>query len=180
VAWDPRRIRQFLTGVITLGELEGISKQEQYEMAKAGHRHFKQGKLDSARKIFEGLVALDPRDAYFHMTLGAIAQRDNHLAEAEKCYTRALEINPYSAHALANRGEVRMLTGHMADGTKDLLRALEEDPGCKEEATKRARATINMVITQLQEAGISVSPPSPKAKKPRSKKGPVKKSRSTR
>src|SRR5262245_51773069 len=34
--WDPRRLEAFLRGRITLADLEGISKQEQYEMAKIG------------------------------------------------------------------------------------------------------------------------------------------------
>src|SRR5688500_18668115 len=127
VAWDPKRLMKFVAGVITLGELEGIGKDQQYEMAKLGHRFIRQGKLKEAKTVFEGLVALDPHDAYFHLALGSIAQRDDELEEADERYTRALEINPYSPHALANRCEVRMMQGRMLDGAKDLIRALEED-----------------------------------------------------
>ena len=158
---------KFVAGVITLGELEGVTKEQQYEMAKLGHRFIRSGKLKEAKAVFEGLVALDPHDAYFHLALGSIAQRDDDLEAAEERYTRALEINPYSPHALANRGEVRMMQGHMLDGAKDLLKALEEDPDCREEATKRARATIGVVLQQLEEAGVAVG----EKKKP----GPTKK-----
>lgn len=170
VAWDPKRLAQFIAGVITLGELEGISKEEQYEMARLGHQLLRQGKLADAKKVFDGLVALDPRDAYFHLALGSIAQRGDDLEEAERRYTRALEINPYSPHALGNRGEVRMMLGKMVEGAKDLTKALEEDPECTCEATKRARATIGVVLQQLEEAGHSSG-----KKKPTKKPGPAKK-----
>jgi tetratricopeptide (TPR) repeat protein len=156
VAWDPKKLIKFVAGVITLGELEGITKKQQHEMAKLGHRFIRQGKLKEAKAVFEGLLALDPHDAYFHLALGSIAQREDDLDEAEERYTRALEINPYSPHALANRGEVLMMKGRMLDGAKDLLRALEEDPKCREEATKRARATIGVVLQQLKAAGVEV------------------------
>jgi tetratricopeptide (TPR) repeat protein len=163
VAWDPRRVRQFLSGEITLGELEGISKDAQYEMAETGHRLLTQGKLDDAKKVFEGLAVLDPHDAYFHLALGAVAQKSSDLEAADRHYSRALELNPYSCHALANRGEVRMMSGRLVEGAKDLLRALDEDPECREDATQRARATMAVVLEQLNEAGIAI-PTSPDIK----------------
>lgn len=175
VAWDPKRLAQFIAGVITLGELEGISKEEQYEMAKLGHQLLRQGKLDDAKKVFDGLVTLDPRDAYFHLALGSIAQRGDDLEEAEQRYGRALEIDPYSPHALANRGEVRMMLGRMVEGAKDLMRALEEDPDAVHEGTKRARATIGVVLQQLEEAGVSAKKERPGGKTERKRPGPTKK-----
>jgi tetratricopeptide (TPR) repeat protein len=156
VPWDPRRVRMFLTGAITLGELEGISKEAQYEIAEVGHQHLQQAHYDQAKQIFDGLAVLDPHDAYFQMALGAIAQRTGALEEAEARYSRSIEINPFSCHAYANRGEVRLLTGRLVDGAKDLLRALEEDPECREIATKRARATLGVVVQELRDAGIEI------------------------
>src|SRR5207237_4831936 len=72
VAWDPRKVRMFLTGVITLGELEGISKEEQYEIAEIGHQHLQQAHHEQAKQIFEGLAVLDPHDAYFQLALGSV------------------------------------------------------------------------------------------------------------
>jgi Flp pilus assembly protein TadD len=145
-----------LTGAITLGELEGVTKDQQYEMAKVGHRYLSQGKLDDAKSVFEGLAVLDPYDSYFQLALGAIAQREGDLAEADARYSRAIELNPCSSHALANRGEVRMMGGRLVEGAKDLLRAIGEDPDGREPTTRRARATIAVVLEQLAEAGIDV------------------------
>lgn len=151
-AWDPVRIEQFLRGQITLGDLEGITKHEQYEMAKVGYSYLTSGKLDRARTVFEGLLALDPYDAYFHTALGSIAQQQSNLDEAEARYTRALEINPFSPVARAHRGEIRMLRGRVGEGAEDLIRALQEDPEGREPSTIRARATLQAVREQLEAA----------------------------
>lgn len=156
--YNPIRLEQFLRGQITLGDLEGITKQEQYEMAKIGFSYLTSGKLAQAKTVFEGLLALDPFDAYFHTALGSIAQQENQLPEAEKRYTRALEINPFSPVAFANRGEVRIAMGKLGEGSQDLVRALEEDPGAQYPSTLRARATIQVVRDNLASMNL---PPLP-------------------
>lgn len=156
-AWSPHRFEQFLRGQITLGDLEGITKEEQYEMANVGYSYLASGRIEPAKTVFEGLIALDPFDAYFHTALGAIAQQNGDLQEAEARYTRALEINPCSPTALAHRGEIRVLRGKLGDGSRDLVRALEEDPHGTHPATLRARATIQVLRDQLESAGVSAS-----------------------
>lgn len=150
VGWHPERVRAFLAGQITLGDLEGIDKQAQYRMAKVGHQYLSEGKLDLAKTVFEGLVALDPFDAYFHTALGSVAQQKGELEEAEARYSRALEINPFSAVALAHRGEVRVLLGKLKEAAEDIAKAIEEDPEGKEPATQRARATAIMLRKELE------------------------------
>lgn len=149
-AFDPRRLKQFVQGLITLGELQGISKDEQYRMAEAGHGLLRSGKLEDAERIFSGLVALDPHDAYFHLALGAIEQRRGALETADAHYTRALACNPVSLPALANRGEIRILAGKVTEGARDLLKVAELDPENLDEATKRAKALIRLVMQELK------------------------------
>ncbi|MCC7380447.1 MAG: tetratricopeptide repeat protein [Deltaproteobacteria bacterium] len=150
ISHDPLRIEAFLRGDLTLGELEGISKESQYQMAQVGHSLLREGKRDQAKKIFEGLQALDPYDAYFHATLGAIAQEEGDVEKAERLYTRSLEINPFSIPALAGRGEIRLIAGRFQDAITDLAAALKEDPEAKQPATKRVRGLLAMVRTQLE------------------------------
>lgn len=159
VGWDPRMIRRFLSGHITLGELEEISKEDQYKMAKSGHRLLKQGKVDPAEKIFRGLLSLDPRDAYFHMAVGSCAQRRGDAVSAEAAYSASLQINPYSPFALANRGEVRLMLGRLVDGAQDLVAALQQDPELKQPTSRRAQATLRMLQAQLLALGIQTAEP---------------------
>ncbi|MFO0723790.1 MAG: tetratricopeptide repeat protein [Myxococcota bacterium] len=145
VAYDPHKLKEFIAGRLTLGELQGISKESQYQMAKVGFDYMREGKLDAAQKIFDGLQALDPFDAYFHTCLGAIAQEQGDGAKADRLYSRALEINPFSPIALAQRGEVRLSAGKLTEAIDDLTKALKEDPEGKEPATRRARVLLTMI-----------------------------------
>lgn len=148
-AYPPHLMQAFLEGRITLGDLEGITKQEQYQMAEIGHGYLGQGKLAEAKIVFEGLLALDPFDAYFNMALASIAQQEHQNDAAEKLYTRALEINPFSPTAHANRGELRVMQGDLQHGVEDLVKAIELDPKLSEPATERAKATLMVLREQL-------------------------------
>jgi tetratricopeptide (TPR) repeat protein len=147
--YHEKHLLKFIMGQMTLGDLEGVTKQQQYEVAQIGHAYLSSGKFPEAKKIFEGLLALDPFDAYFHMALGSIAQQTDDLVEADKRYSRALEINPLSPTAFANRGEVRVMSGRLAEGAQDLVKSIQLDPDGKEQATIRAKATVRVLKEQL-------------------------------
>ena len=142
-------LERFLSGHRTLGELEGIPKTSQYEMARVGHLLLTEGRLAQAGHVFEGLHALDPFDAYFLTALGSIALQDGRLEVAEAKYTRALEINPYSVPARAHRAEVRVLRGRVEEAGEDLSRVAEEDPTRRDPAARRAAALAQVVLGQL-------------------------------
>jgi predicted Zn-dependent protease len=153
VAWDPADLEKFILGEITLGELEGIPKSAQYEYAEIGYRFLQQGDKDKAFKIFSGLVALDPYDAYFHTALGVIAQQREAWEDAKRHYDRALEIYPGSPVARANRGEVLLRLGQLAPAAEDLVLAVQADPKGQYESTRRARALARAVREQLEKGG---------------------------
>lgn len=152
VAWDPARLEQFILGKITLGELESFPKKAQYELAEIGYRFIQNGDAERASKIFRGLVALDPYDAYFHTALGVISTLRDDFASAEAHYSRALEIYPRSPVALASRGEARLRLGSVALAAEDLVLAVQCDPEGKFASTQRARALAQVVRDQLQKA----------------------------
>ena len=54
----------FLEDRISLAELQGVSREQLFQLAEAGHIRFKHGRLDEAQKIFQGLIVLDHRNAY--------------------------------------------------------------------------------------------------------------------
>lgn len=145
-AWDEARIGRLLQGQIGAAELQLTGKRGQYEIAEAGQRFLSEGKLDDAKKVFEALLSLDPRDAHFNTVLGSIAQQQGDLEQAEQLYTRALQANPFAALASVNRGEVRILRGNPVEAAKDLQRVIEQDPKAREKSTKRAKA----MLAQLQ------------------------------
>jgi len=151
VGWDPDRIAQFLTGQITLGELEGIPKTAQHEMAEVGYQNLQEGKLDVALQIFEGLLALDPYDAYFHAAVGTALQQKGLLDQAEAAYSRGLEINPFAIATLVQRAEVRVMQSNLGGAAQDLAAAIKEDPAGKDPAGVQARVMANAVRQQLMQ-----------------------------
>lgn len=157
--YDPQRLQAFITGQITLGDLEGIPKEAQHDMAQTGFRFFTEGKLEQARKVFTGLLALDPFDAYFLTALGAIAQQEGDLDEAERRFSRALEINPFSPSALTGRGEVRLADGRLVEAAADLAKAISEDPEGKDPATQRARGLAANVKNLIENAQSEAKAP---------------------
>lgn len=149
VAYSPTELDEFLQGHRTLGELEGISKEEQYRMAEMGYRFLTEGKLAQGRDVFFGLVALDPFDAYFLTCLGSAHQQEKKNEEAERLYTRALEVNPYQTTARTHRGELRAMTGRLQEAIDDLARAVQDDPDGKDPAVKRAAVLLKAIQAKL-------------------------------
>lgn len=141
--WDPKRIEAVLRGHLTLGELAGVSKQQQFEMAATGVKFLKDGLVDKAIQVFLGLEALDPYDAYVQVCLGSVAMEKELFDVAEQRFTRALTLNPFSVPALAYRGEVRLRVGKTKAGREDLEAALKADPAGKQPPTPRARALLD-------------------------------------
>lgn len=138
--YDPHRLAQFVAGEITLGDLEGISKADQYKMAETGYRLLSSGKFADAKKVFLGLHALDPFDAYFLTSLGVIAVQQGEHDEGRARFDRALEINPYSAAALVGRAELLLADGELPAAAEDLAKAIASDAEGKDPTTQRASA----------------------------------------
>lgn len=151
--YDPQRLVQFVAGEITLGDLEGIPKADQYKMAETGYKLLSSGKLADAKKVFLGLHALDPFDAYFLASLGVIAVQQGERDEGRARFDRALEINPYSPAALVGRAELLLSAGELLAAAEDLARAIAADPSGKEPTTQRARgiaAHVQRLIESTQ------------------------------
>ncbi len=149
--WSPDEVMEFAKGQLTLGEVEGISKADQYGMAQIGHTLLTEGKLEQAGTIFEGLHSLDPFDAYFLTALGSIAQQQGKNEEAENHYTRVLEINPFSIPARAHRGEVRVMLGKLGEAVEDFTGVAQEDPKGIDPAAKRAHSIVQVLMTKIEE-----------------------------
>jgi Flp pilus assembly protein TadD len=135
------RMRAFLQGEATLADLYELSHEELYDIAAQGRRLYESGQLDSARKVFEGLTALDPCDAHFHTGLGAIYQKQGELERACVEYDRAVSLNEQDIAARCNRAEVLLQQGKLEAAAADLKRISELDPkGERGGHSLRARA----------------------------------------
>ncbi len=144
-------LQKFVAGDITWAKLQGLSMQQVYSIADFGYNLFEQGKYEDARKIFQGLVMMNPFDGYFHCVLGSIYARENKDEEAILEYTFAVNSEPPMVEAFVNRAEVLLRNGQLEYAMADLKKATELDPDNENPATLRARALARATAAVLSE-----------------------------
>lgn len=159
-------VKGFLLGDITLAQLEGLSAEELYQVADMGYNLMEEGKLEDARKIFEGLYCYNPFDSYFHSALGAIYQRQGRLESSFDHYLSSVELYDEDIQTWTNLGEValELSTVLAQSGDNDraaemfvtaadaLTRAVELDPNDEHPAGTRARVLVQVTVGSMQRA----------------------------
>ncbi|NNE08620.1 MAG: tetratricopeptide repeat protein [Gemmatimonadetes bacterium] len=156
-------IKGFLTGDLTLAQLEGLTAEDLYAMADVGYDLLEEGRVDDARKVFEGLNVYNPFGPYFHSVLGSIYQKLGMPDESLRHYESAVELFPEDIHSWTNAGELMLeLSAKYADENEEvsqklfhealcaLERAVELDPECESAAALRARALIGVVVSAFE------------------------------
>lgn len=135
------------TGKTTLREIKKYSDDELSAIAHMGYFFLMQGKYGEARTLFEGLVAVDPRNDYYYRALGVIFQRLGEDDRAIKQFAYAIKLNPGSPHAYVNRAEISIAQGDMHLAERDLRWALERMGSKDEQLSKKAWALLSIVTT---------------------------------
>jgi len=114
-----------------------------------GHTLFSQGQIEDAKKIFEGLAAVDNKNAYVHGILGAIYQRQEKYEAAIARYSMAIKMYPGDVNSLTNRGEIYLKCGRFKDAAADFKAAIDLDPDTKNPAANRARLLVALTTETL-------------------------------
>jgi tetratricopeptide (TPR) repeat protein len=122
--------------------LEGLDQNEMLAISTFGHRLYEEGRLNEARVVFEGLVAMEPHEAFPYTVLGAIFMAQHDLHRALALFEAALEFDPEDPAALCYRGEIRLEMGQRSKGLADLRLAIELDSDASPFA-QRARSTLD-------------------------------------
>jgi len=133
---------QFLEDKISLAELKGITREELFRLADAGYTKFKHGRLDEAEKIYQGLILLDHRNAYFHAMMGAIHQKRSRPIEAILEYGQAIKLNKNDFSCYVNRGEIYLRHKNYKKAAEDFRTAIIKDPEGKNLWANRARSLV--------------------------------------
>ncbi len=133
---------KYLEDKVSLAELKGISREKLYQLAESGWVKFKHGRIDEAFRIYQALLLLDGRNAYFHSVMGAIYQRKNRFVEAILEYTRALAINKKDVGSFVNRGEVYLRTKNYKKAAEDFKNAIILDMSGRNLWANRARSLV--------------------------------------
>ncbi len=136
----------WMAGEKTWAQLEGFTAAEAREIAERACALAEAGRLDESRRLFEGLVEMNPYDSSNWSALGTVYQRLDLEAEAREAYDNALVLDERNPVAYGNRGELRLKQGD-ADGVDDLELAVRWDSEGKTAAARRARAILNALAS---------------------------------
>lgn len=138
-------IVQWGQGKTNIKQIVGLSDDELYAVASQGYFLFLQGKSGPARTIFEGLVAIDPRNAYYYRALGAIYWRLKDPARAIRQFTYAIRVAPREVSSYINRAEVYVAQRQYNLARSDLHFALATARATDAPLVEKARAMLRMI-----------------------------------
>ncbi len=141
-------LEDWASGRRTLKEIVGYSDEELYVMSHMGYFFLMQGKNQEARTLFEGLLAIDPKNDYYYRALGIIFHKMGDAERAIKQFGYAIGLNTTSPYAYVNRAEIYISLAQYKKAEEDLRQALthaERD----QRLSRKAYALLQMVMTKL-------------------------------
>lgn len=142
--------QQFVDDQISLAELRGMKREQLFSLADAGFVKFKHGRVKEAEKIYQALIVLDHRNAYFHGVMGAIHQKLQRPVEAILEFSRALQINDKDASSLVNRGEIYLRNKNYRRAAEDFRGVILLDPTGRNLWANRARSLVIALKRQVE------------------------------
>jgi Flp pilus assembly protein TadD len=153
-----QEVQNILDGKAGFNQFAALSKDQLDAIAVLAFRFYEQGKTKDAISLFEGLNALEPNLYYGHAGLGAIALRDERLAEAVSHLSRAVELNPNDPTVYANLGEALLRQAKFNEAANEFDHALKLDPQQRDPGANRARVILqgmSSVVKEIQRVGAA-------------------------
>ena len=144
------KVQNFKKGQLKLAQVFDVDAKQIASILLTGHTLYAQGRLDDAKRVFEGLAVLDGKNPYVQGILGAIYQKQEKYDIAVARYTLALNIFPQDVNSLANRGEIYLKTGNFKEAAADFKKAIELDPARKHPSANRARILVALTQEALK------------------------------
>ncbi len=140
----------FLADKVSIAELKGISRDNLYRIADSGYIKFKHGRIEEAFKIYQALILLDHRNAYFHTVMGAIHQKMEHPVEAIMEYTQAIRLNRNDPSSYVNRGELYLRHKNYKKAAEDFRVVIIMDMEGKNLWANRARSLVIAIKRSME------------------------------
>ncbi len=164
----------FARGEVTLGTALGVTPAQRDVMRQRAHALLVEQKLKLAEPLLEGLVALDPFDAWTLTALGGLKLDTGDVVLARKLLDRAVEVSPADVTARALRAEARALQGEVTKAREDLalLAGADASLPVMHRARALAKALENVgdgVALPMKATSSPSSPSSTPARKSRAK-----------
>lgn len=140
-----KAVQSWARGEATLQQLKGYSEDELYFIAQQGYTLFLNGKVKDAQVIFEGLVAVDPRNDYYYRALGVVYHRLGDAERALRQFNHAITVAPKSPAAYVNRAEVHISRRDFAQALEDLAAAVRVSPDLSAPIARKALALQSLL-----------------------------------
>ena len=147
---DKTKLEQYKKGDLKFTQIFELNGARMAAVLTCGYNFFSEGRLDEARKIFEGLAVIDPAFPYIHTMLGAIYQKLEKYDLAILRYSMALKLYPNDINALTNRAEIYLMVGKFPEAAEDLKKVLDVDSTQKSTVSNRARMLSALAAEALQ------------------------------
>jgi Flp pilus assembly protein TadD len=138
-------LQAWIDGRVALARVKEWQSEDYQLLLMLGYTLHEQGRSEEAAIIFEGLISLDPRNAYCHSALGAAYMR---LEEEEKALSHlnmALQLDGRDISAYINRAELAMKQRNYKQAQADLEMAIKIGTaiGMRNQAIRRAQGLLN-------------------------------------
>jgi tetratricopeptide (TPR) repeat protein len=133
-------VRRWATGQATLQQIKHYTEEELFLIAQHGYTLFLNGKVKDAQVVFEGLVAVDPRNDYYYRALGVVYHRQGDAERALKQFTHAITVSPRSAAGYVNRAEVHISRRDYERALQDLATAVQVSDDLSAPIARKAMA----------------------------------------
>lgn len=144
-------LTEVIEGRQPLNTFLGLSQEQVQAFAALGFASYQQGRVEEAREIFEGVIALDSTSYYGWAGLGAIELSEDNLDAAESSLLAASNRYGEDPTVLSNLGEVYLRKGDAEKATEYLEKALKLDPKGEDPGANRARAILQGMMLVLDE-----------------------------
>jgi len=138
-------LQAWIDGRLALARVKEWQSEEYQLLLMLGYTLHEQGRSEEAAIIFEGLISLDPRNAYCHSALGAAYMRLEQDEKALSHLNMALQLDGRDISAYINRAELAMKQKNYKQAQADLEMAIKIGTaiGMRNQAIRRAQGLLN-------------------------------------
>ena len=142
------KVRRWAEGQATLKELKGYTDEELYHIAQHAYTLYLNGKFRDAQTMFEGLVAINPRNEYYYRGLGVVYHRRGDADRAIRQFGHAIKVAPRSPTAYVNRAEVHISRRDFPNALEDLAAAIRIAPNPSDPIVRKAAALRSLLLRE--------------------------------
>jgi type III secretion system low calcium response chaperone LcrH/SycD len=172
ILYTPERSEKYLNGELNLREYHAISGPEMLQMAQIAFNLYSSGRYTEAETMFNGLIALEPTEAYYHTALGCVYMAQDEYEKAKEQFDHALALDPKELASYLNRGEVHLRLGNIMEAANDLKACVDLDKTGKDPLAMRARVLAAAALELIEGADGGGKPAAAPAKKAEPAKAP--------